>query len=766
MKRSVLCLLAVFLCAFACTSAFAAASSAPGSIASSAEWKLLELINEYRAENGLQPLSVIVGLQGAADTRAAELKTKEATNRPDGSGWASVLAENKVAYSNATQCYMKNLSNASTAPSIIINTLRNSTSASVEPFRSAVLSESFAHIGIGNADGYWLWILTGGGCTLNSCSVESQTGAIYTKGADINALSMVANIKCTHGEAHLPVSSGLCKTSGDGAVVLIKTEVGASVHLPDKPDEPVSIKLDKSSIQISKGSAAELSASLSPLSAQAFPVSWASSDPSVAAVDENGSIKGLEEGSAVITASAGSVSAQCKVTVVNSAQSILCDLEELTIGLGQKYTVGYSLVPAGSSDKVTWSTYPANSAAVKVDSEGTITTGTKTGKAYVIATTESGKTSRIRVTVVPAENAVQNIKISAAKAQVAPNGAIRLAAKVYPTSASNRKITWISSNPDIALVSSTGIVTGIKKGEATITAVASSGVSKSCVVSVQDVEITSLSFKKNAATIYAGKQGKLAPTILPKNAPAASLVWTSSDPSVVSVDQNGVVKALKAGTAQIIVSTHEGVSASVTLTVKEYAVSAIKISKRSVNVTVGASGTIRAQVGPSKATNKNIIWTSSNPAVASVDTDGRITARSAGTAVITAASESNPNVKTTCTIKVYNNLYKRSAGAYKAGKASAWINAAYIKDDTLRVQVCYYNSKPYSVDASLFGDEVLLYKSNTVILKRMPIAEGERLEGKIAPKSAQYAVYTFSLKDYPELNGLNLRSLHSNSRVG
>jgi len=89
-----------------------------------------------------------------------------------------------------------------------------------------------------------------------------------------------------------------------------------------------------------------------------------------------------------------------------------------------------------------------------------------------------------------------------------------------------------------------------------------------------------------------------------------------------------------------------------------------------------------------------------------------------------------------------------------------------MKDDALRVQVCYYNPKPYAVKASVFGDEVLLNTSSATVFRRLPISESSLQETDIAARTAVHVIYEFSVRDYPELSSLNLRALHSNSRVG
>lgn len=766
MKRRFLA--AVLLCVLlvcGCTQAYAVSSVAPDSMATAHEWRLLSLINEYRAENGQQPLSMFPALQNAAGVRANELNTLAGTNRPNGVSWTSVLSQNSIAYSSATQSYMKGLTNNASAPETIIGMLKNSTNEDVEPFRAAILNGTFTHIGIGStASGYWLWILTSG-CDMQDCAVFSQDGSLYSAGCDIDSLSMLARTTCSHGTGFFPVDSALCTVSKDGAVLKYTAASGTAFPLPDQPAEPETITLDRSECSIAVGETYALKTTISPIAAKHARLTWHSSDPSVASVSDSGVIAGLSAGSAEISVSGGSAHASCTVTVRDQATSISLSASSLTLGLGQKYTASYVLQPQGSAEKVVWSTYPANTKVVSVSKDGVIAGGTQTGKAYVIATTQSGKSARIKVTVVSSAKAVQSMKISSTVQVVAPGASVRLAAKVYPATATNRTITWKSSDSSIAAVDKNGVVTGVSKGSAVIYAVSSSGVFRSCEVQVRDVPVSSVTFKRASASIYIGRKARVTPTISPANASGRSLVWTSSDTSVATVDATGYIEAKSAGTTLITAACENGVSGSFTLIVREYPVSSVKIAKKSVSVTVGASGVIRVQVLPQNATNKKILWKSSNPGVVSVDENGRITAISAGTAVITATSEDNARATASCTVRVNPNSYKR-ASAYTVGKASAWITSAYFKGDTLRVQVCYYNSKPNSVSGKAFGDNVHLYISSNVVLDSLPIAASEAFTGTVPAKSARYITYTFSVQDHVSLSGLNLRRLHANSRVG
>ncbi len=768
MKRKILsALLVLILCISSCAGAFAASSTAPGSISSNPEWTLLEMMNEYRVANGKQPLSMLPGLQTASGTRADELNTKADKNRPNGSSWTTVLSDNKVSFVSATQCYMKGLTNPATAPTTIVNLLKNSTSDSVKPFRDAILNENFTHVGIGStSSGYWLWILVGG-CSVKGCTVSSQKNSLYSAGADIDSLAMVASATCSHGSASFPVSEKLCKVNADGTAALqYITSAGSSFPLPTKESEDANkpaLSLNKTEISVQQGTTHTLKATLT---GSTDKVTWTSSDEKIATVT-NGIVKGIKVGTATVTATAGKLTATCKVTVTEvppAPASITLSADALTLGLGQNYEAKCTITPANSKEEIIWSTYPANSKAVTVSDKGVITAGKQAGKAFVIASTSSGKSARIKVTVVAANKAVQSVKISALEAQVAPGASIRLMAKAYPQTATNRTITWKSSDPTVAAVNSSGIVLGVTKGTATIYAISSSGITRECVVTVRDVQVTSVRFSKPSGNMYAGQKGKLSPTVLPSNAAVKTLTWTSSDPKVATVSENGYVEAKAAGTVVITATSENGKSGSVTFTVKEITAKAVKLSKKSVTVTVGASGTIRAQISPAKA-SKNIIWTSSSPKIVSVDSNGKITAHASGSAVITATSATNSKAKASCTVRVQSNTFKRTS-AFTANKPSAWVTGAYFKGDELRVQVCYYNSKVYPVKGTAFGDEVLLYSSSSVIRCALEIENDQLFTGLLNPRAPKYVVYTFSVKDYPELAGLNLRKLHANSHVG
>ena len=233
-----------------------------------------------------------------------------------------------------------------------------------------------------------------------------------------------------------------------------------------------------------------------------------------------------------------------------------------------------------------------------------------------------------------------------------------LTATITPSNATGDKtVKWSSSNGVVAAVDSNGKVTAKKAGTAVITATSSNGKSASCTVTVKqkEIAITGISLNKSTTSLTEGESETLTATITPSNATGDKTVkWSSSNGVVAAVDSNGKVTAKKAGTAVITATSSNGKSASCTVTVKqkEIAITGISLNKSTTSLTEGESETLTATITPSNATgDKTVKWSSSNGAVAAVDSNGKVTAKKAGTAVITATSSNGKTAGCTVTVK-------------------------------------------------------------------------------------------------------------------
>ena len=233
-----------------------------------------------------------------------------------------------------------------------------------------------------------------------------------------------------------------------------------------------------------------------------------------------------------------------------------------------------------------------------------------------------------------------------------------LTATITPSNATGDKtVKWSSSNEAVAAVDSNGKVTAKKAGTAVITATSSNGKTAGCTVTVKqkEIAITGISLNKSTTSLTEGESETLTATITPSNATGDKTVkWSSSNEAVAAVDSNGKVTAKKAGTAVITATSSNGKTAGCTVTVKqkEIAITGISLNKSTTSLTEGESETLTATITPSNATgDKTVKWSSSNEAVAAVDSNGKVTAKKAGTAVITATSSNGKTAGCKVTVK-------------------------------------------------------------------------------------------------------------------
>lgn len=180
------------------------------------------------------------------------------------------------------------------------------------------------------------------------------------------------------------------------------------------------------------------------------------------------------------------------------------------------------------------------------------------------------------------------------------------------------------------------------KGTGTIEKISGSGdVTKENGITV-GVAVTGVKLDKTEANVTVDGQITLKATVSPDNAGNKEVEWSSSDSTIASVDNNGVVTGHKAGTATITVKTKDGgktATCKVTVTDKVVAVTEVKLEKTTAEMKVGDTLTLTATVTPDNATNKKVTWKSDKTDIADVDANGKVTAKAKGTATITVTTE-------------------------------------------------------------------------------------------------------------------------------
>ena len=213
-------------------------------------------------------------------------------------------------------------------------------------------------------------------------------------------------------------------------------------------------------------------------------------------------------------------------------------------------------------------------------------------------------------------------------------------ATVLPENATNKELIWSSSDESVLTVND-GVITAIKEGKATITVKSKDGFkSSNCEVTVNKepsiIHVTSVSLNETTLNLETGDRYTLIATVLPTDATDKSLSWSSSDDSIVSVTNKGKITAISAGEATITVTTKDGgltASCTVNVTQKVVPVNGVSLNYSELELSVDSSENLLAKVLPTNATNKEVIWSSTNESVATV-VDGLVTAISVGEAII------------------------------------------------------------------------------------------------------------------------------------
>ena len=238
-----------------------------------------------------------------------------------------------------------------------------------------------------------------------------------------------------------------------------------------------SVSLDRSQLTLAMGDTDTLTATVKPDDATNPAVTWSSSAPGIASVDQNGTVTAAGVGEATITATAGGKSATCKVTVTYAdVTSVTLDKETLDLTKGDTATLKATVLPDTANQTVTWES--SDEGVVTVDSSGEVTAVDK-GSATITATA-GDKSATCAVTVSYAD--VDSITLDQTEVTLAAGGTTELKATVTPGNA-DQTVTWTTSDDMVATVEN-GTVTGISEGTATITATAAGGKSAECKVAV------------------------------------------------------------------------------------------------------------------------------------------------------------------------------------------------------------------------------------------------------------------------------------------
>lgn len=442
-------------------------------------------------------------------------------------------------------------------------------------------------------------------------------------------------------------------------------------------DKKGDYKLNAAQLSVEKDKVASLFVMDNGDSGDPYTVSWTSENTAVAVVNDDGFVTGKGAGATTVTAkitlekSKKEYTLPCSVTVTGDnapLEGISFDEAETEILVGGSFELDILFNPANAGNKNVVFT-SSDEDVVSVNSTTKIASALKLGTATITAVSEERAFTAVKtVRVVEAQDQIESLSLDKTEAQIDVGQELKLTAKYTPEDAKNITVKWSSDDLSIATVTSDGTVAGLKDGKATITATIEDRITTktaTCTITVgegekeEEIKATKVTFDRPSITVTAGDSGtfRFVATVTPANTTEKG-TWSSADNSVITINET---------TGEMTVAKSVDEDKTITITYKIGSVSqrgvvVVKKGKSDVNATgltisqsliemaIGEEKQVSAIKTPADAVD-TISYTSSDPNVAKVDSTGKLTAVSEGTATITATA--NPSGLTaTCTVTV------------------------------------------------------------------------------------------------------------------
>lgn len=349
-------------------------------------------------------------------------------------------------------------------------------------------------------------------------------------------------------------------------------------------------------------------------------INYKSDDTSIATISSTGVIKGKKAGDVMITIESDGRSSMTYVDIVDFA--FTTDTISAVVGESKQLTLGDLSVPALGGE-ITYTTSDEN--IVTVSQSGKIT-ALKNGTATITATGKAGLTATCTVNVGAASEATK-LHFSVENITVLVGQSKQLIVKQGTSNETPAELTYSSSDNNIATVSTSGVVTGIKPGTVTITMENALGLMASCSVKVQEPsKITEIFFSPSKVNLMVGTKKDLVLKQEPSSEIPEKITYISSNKKIATVNSAGRVTAVKSGTAIITAKSDSGHTskAQVTVTPK------VKLSKTNLSLNYGQKAVLKIT-----GTASAVTWKTSNKKIVTVK-KGQVTSVGVGTAKVSA----------------------------------------------------------------------------------------------------------------------------------
>jgi uncharacterized protein YjdB len=487
------------------------------------------------------------------------------------------------------------------------------------------------------------------------------------------SIDQTMTLTVAHNPATLPAPAYEWKTSdatvvsvADGVIKALKLgqaiitaeakglNLKSQIKVTVKNISPESLELSTDKNTISVGEKTVITSKILPANTtgiNSYEVEWASANSSIASVN-NGEVTGVSIGNTDVTATIKGTSIKATYNIIVkdvSVQSVTLTSVADGLKVGKTLKLTYNVLPENASNKnVIWSS--SNIAVATIDMLGTVTAVAVGTSTITVKTQDGEKVATIELSVLPIP--VEGITLSTTLATISSGETHQLIAMISPADASNKGVTYSSSNTGVATVDAGGKIRGIAAGTATIVVkTVDGGHTASFTVTVKNIPVTGIVINQNTTAIRMGTTLQLTATVSPSNAQNKNFTWSSTNTAAATISASGLVTPVGVGTTDIRAITNDGNKIAIlTLEVKPILITSITLNKTDLVLVTGTTFQLKANISPSNAVN-DIMWESYNAAV-EVDQDGNVTGISdySGNVRVVAKSRSNPNVTATCNI--------------------------------------------------------------------------------------------------------------------
>lgn len=332
--------------------------------------------------------------------------------------------------------------------------------------------------------------------------------------------------------------------------------------------------------------------------------------------------------------------AVCKLTITSSATDFRITPETKRLEVGG---TDYLQTNLTGTQNILWVSSDTSIVTVEPQTGNVaakITATDKTGSVVITAINKDNDAYATAIVTVTAPITDLKIDKGTSYTTTLATSYIFMNAVYQPSNATSTEMIWESSDPSIATVDNTGMVTVLKLGQTTITVKPTynpNGVFAQCVLTVKEDPITAIKTDVTSLSMVRGDTYQVVTTLTPENPTDRTLTWTTSKPSVATV-VNGKITAVGVGTATIMVRGGLATPVMIEVTVRER-VTSIAFEQSAVEIAVRETKQLNVIFTPSEGVNKNLSFYSSDTSVVTVDATGKITGIATGTAMITCISE-------------------------------------------------------------------------------------------------------------------------------